>query len=587
MGRIRQLPEDVVSLIAAGEVIEGPSSVVKELIENSLDAGATEIDIAIEAGGIDRIVVSDNGSGILREDCPLAIQRHTTSKISRREDIDKVNTYGFRGEALASMAAVADVRIDTRAAEEDVGRTLTCRPGQAPVLTDSARPVGTTVEVTGLFAEIPARRKHLSSPKTEGQRVLEIVLRHAMVRNDVGFRVTRDGELVLRCPPGQTRRERVTSLWGTRAGELAVDVDYQQDGVTVAGMVIRPPASRANRTREYFSVLRRPVDDPGLCSAAESAFATLLMRGRYPMLCIDISPETGMVDVNVHPAKWEVRISDYESVVRAVASAIRQALTTRLREGESVILDEFIEGHDKVEPPRSGLPADRVAESLGPSFESQAMLRETDGDRDTGLSGPRLERILIGGNMRIIGQLNGLYLLIESEDGLLVVDQHAAHERVVYERLRERVNRGCPDAQELLQPVVISLSPMDVERILSVADHLRMLGYDIAPFGPREVIVSSFPEVLGHRGSVDELEAIVDEILDIGEDAVADRFMDEVVKITACHSAIRAGQELTPEEAAGLLREMTETPNWYLCPHGRPTVIRIGRRELDLRFRRV
>jgi len=343
VGKIKVLSEDLISLISAGEVIENPSSIVKELIENALDAGTDMIDISIEGGGIDKIVVSDNGVGISREDCEVCLLRHSTSKVSSKEDIDAISTYGFRGEALASIAAVADIRITTQTDDEDVGTLIVSRVDETAKITDSSRPIGTTVEVNDLFKKIPARRKHLGSSAVEGQRVLEVVMKHAVIRTDVGFRLTRDEKVVIDCPPMQSDIDRITYLWGTDIAKGLVEIYYSEDDVWVQGFAAMPPVSRGNRSREYFSVVRRPITDERLSHAVESAYSTLLMKGQFPICSIDIAMSLADVDVNVHPTKREVRILDLEKVSTIVTKAVRDALGVDKPPEESQSLEDFLD----------------------------------------------------------------------------------------------------------------------------------------------------------------------------------------------------------------------------------------------------
>jgi len=590
MGRIRTLSQDMISLISAGEVIDGPWSVVKELIENSLDAGATHIDVEIKNGGIDSITVSDNGWGIAKDDMEFCGLRHSTSKLARREDLDAIATYGFRGEALASMAAVADVQIVTRSHEEELGTRLVSRVGERRVLSEASRPHGTTVEVTHLFSRVPARKKHLASPKTEGQRVADVVLRHAIARPDIGFRLLKDGQAEMDCPPKQQARDRVAALWGGDVAKNLVEVNLARAGMSVRGFAARPPVSRGNRSHEYFYVRGRPVEDSHLSGAIESVYSSLLMRGRYPLAALDISLDASRIDANVHPTKREVRILGIDEVVALAKDAVRAALAVETPPKEPAFV--LSPGRDEsLEPPLFSSSRQRIS--------SRERVRETPLTTNVLLEADTLEVPYaekkedtmqipaLGGLFRIIGQLRNLYVLLEFEDGLVIVDQHAAHERVMYELLRRDLNSGPIPVQELLEPIVLRLEHRDAERVLELAEPLERLGYTVASFGGNEVLVSTLPDVLGHRASEMEVTAIVDEILDLGVEHPSEHFMDDVVKITACHSAIRAGQPLSIEEMRNLLTAMANTPNRYNCPHGRPTIVRIGSQELEKRFGRI
>lgn len=578
MGKIKVLSEDLISLISAGEVIENPSSIVKELIENSLDAGTDMIDISIEGGGIDKIVVSDNGSGILREDCEVCLERYSTSKVSKREDIDTIATYGFRGEALASIAAVSDVRITTQTEDEDVGTLIVSRVGESPKISDSSRPVGTTVEVNDLFKRIRARRKHLADPKVEGQRVLEVVMKHAVIRTDVGFRLLKDEKVIIDCPPSQSAIDRISYLWGSDIAKGLVEVYYSDEGVWVEGFVAMPPISRGNRSREYFAVVRRPISDERLSHAVESAYSTLLMKGQYPVCALNIAMNLEDVDVNVHPTKREVRILDLEKVSSIVTKAVRDALGVERQEEVSQSLEDFIDEGDGVHLKETPSEA-RHREQ--PDIRTVPLVEQTILEPLTEISEDEDPVRLLGGVFRIVGQIHQLYILLEDEEGLLIIDQHAAHERVLYEDLRKEVNEKRVAIQELLEPFVLSLSPNEVEQILELADKLEELGFSIASFGGNEVSVSAVPEIFGRMTSEIELISLLNQMLTIGVSEAQDTFMDELVKLTACHSAIRAGQILNVEEIRGLVEDFAKTSGKYTCCHGRPSMLRVRKDSLD------
>jgi DNA mismatch repair protein MutL len=579
MGKIHVLDEALVSLLSAGEVVENPASVVKELIENSLDAGATHIDIQIEGGGIDAISVSDNGEGIEREDCVVCTLRHSTSKISKREDIDSIFTYGFRGEALASIAAVADLEIVTRFENEEIGTKIKSRAGQIPDISDASRPKGTKVEVRELFKNVPARKKHLSYPRVESQRVLDTIMKHAIIRNDIGFRYIRDGSLVLDCPSNQTSQERVLALWGLDVANSLIEVNDQKAGITIKGFITDTSVSRGNRSRQFFSVRKRPIEDQRLNKTLEQSYSTLLMKGRYPMCALDIDIEIEKVDANVHPTKREVRIQDFEGV----RGVLRDILDVALRDTPPMAVPETLEGlvdEEDVEPTEFHAS---TARSEGRAL----LLEETTLVKPAPSAEPDLDISELGSIFNILGQVNMVYIVAATEEGLVLVDQHAAHERILYEQLRAQVNEGDVVVQELLEPIVLKLGVGESEKILALDDTLETMGFTVGSFGGTEVLVSTIPEILGKRVSEDELVALVDRILDIGEKDAVDQFMDELVKVTACHSAIRSGQKIGHEEAKRLIGNLFETDGKYHCAHGRPTIVKIPKKELDERFGRT
>jgi DNA mismatch repair protein MutL len=580
VGRVKVLSEDLVSLISAGEVIENPSSVVKELIENSLDAGADTIDIEVRGGGIDYVSVSDNGSGILREDCRVFLQRYSTSKVSSREDIDAIGTYGFRGEALASIAAVAELKISTRSPEEGIGTQIHSRVGERTAIADGGRPPGTRVEVFHLFEKVPARRKHLSSPRVENSRIHEVVMKHGVVRPDIGFRFIRDGETIVDCPPRQDPVDRITSLWGRDMASALLRVHHADGEIKVSGFLARPPISRGNRSREYFSVLKRPVTDSHLSDAVESVYHSLLMKGQYPVCALDIELRLEDVDVNVHPTKREVRIIDIEKIVSAVREAARAALhpaedatvPTRLedhyKEHEHQIEQTTLEGGETV-----------VASDSGPE-EAVQILEQTLLEGAARDDSP-LAVDFLRGVYRVIGQLNNLYILLESEEGLLIVDQHAAHERILYEKLRVEIERHTLHVQELLEPIILSLSANEAELVLEMAEALEEIGYRVDSFGGGEVAVSTLPDVFGTRADEAELLSFLGRAVEVGHEAARETFMDELVKLTACHSAIRAGQSLSAEQMRELIAQLAKVTRKYNCCHGRPSMVRLKKEDID------
>ncbi|TFF95810.1 DNA mismatch repair endonuclease MutL [Candidatus Thorarchaeota archaeon] len=580
MAKIRVLGDDLVSLISAGEVIENPSSVVKELIENSLDAGASRIDIEIENGGLSKIMVSDNGEGMAKEDLMVSILRHSTSKISNKSDIDEIATYGFRGEALASIAAVADIQILSSVSDSEVGGRLAARIGEKPIVTDAARPPGTTVLVQDLFARVPARKKHLGSPGHEGMRVYEVVMRHAAVRHDIGFRLVRDGESAIDVPPNQQWVDRVSEILGHDIGANLIPVDRDEGSLKIGGFVAKPPISRGNRSREFISVLNRPIEDERLSKAIEAAYSTLLMRGRYPVCVINISMDRGQVDANVHPTKREVRIADIDKIAGILRKGVRSVLNQEdIPEslGSPYLSEDAAIRHEKA---RSQLGENTMQPRV--LVERQTLLDESLQKIEDEV----MELGPLGGEFRIIGQAMNLYILLDVDDGILVVDQHAANERVMYERFRREVNSGSVGIQEMLEPILLQLNAADVEKILKIADDLSEIGYEISFFGGNEVLVSAVPEILGRSVSKEDMLALVDQILDIGSDHASEHFMDELVKITACHNAIRSGQALNNEEIRRLLVELARTKDRYYCPHGRPTLFKLTERELEKRFKR-
>ncbi len=574
MSRVRILPDDLVSLISAGEVIENPSSIVKELIENSLDAEAKNIEIEILEGGIKSIKVSDDGIGIHPDDCMICIQRHSTSKITSRSDIDSIHTYGFRGEALASVAAVADISIRSRQTTSSLGIELIANQGETPVRKEISRPEGTTIEMANLFSRIPARRKHLDSPSREAQRIHEIIMKHAIIRNEVGFRFIRDGVVVIDVPLNQSKRDRVLELWGLEIVKSLIEINHTEDSTHIRGFLVQPPLSRGNRQREYLSIRKRPIEERRLSLAVEEAYSTLLMSGRYPIFALDIDVDVELVDANVHPTKREVRIENIDTLIRILHSVVRDALEPSIK-SVSQTLDEFVES--SISKQRETIMPAEVEGRQSSIIVEEGLLQPKSLMRD--------EVEGLGGRFRVIGQVSRLYLLIEMEEGLVIIDQHAAHERILYEKLRDKVNSGSVMIQELLEPIVIRLDSVSIEQILEVAEVLKEVGYSVAEFGGNEILISSLPEILQQRANEIDMISLVDRIIELGVVA-KDKFMDEIIRVTACHAAIRAGEVLDHRQIQDLIVKLSKTSNQNYCCHGRPSMVRVTRSELDKRFGR-
>jgi len=404
-------------------------------------------------------------------------------------------------------------------------------------------------------------------------------MKQAAILPEIGFRLQRDGNTIIDCPPNQGASDRIASLWGIDIARSLVILNHSFENIKISGFAARPPVSRGNRSREYFSILKRPISDERLSRAVESAYSTTLMKGQFPICALDISMELSKVDVNVHPTKREVRILDIDKVCDVLKEAVRHAfgmsndvvetatLQSSLGETIEIATETSTAGQSQTTHAEQITAAPLIEQTvLEPSTES----REEDSQVD-----------FLGGVFRIIGQMHDLYILLESEEGLLIVDQHAAHERVMYEQLRKEVNEGRVAVQELLQPFILSLSPKDAEQIIDLADTLENIGYTISSFGGNEVSISTLPEILGRTASEAELLTLIDRILDLGGKEAEETFMDNLVKVTACHSAVRAGQSLNTEEIREIILELSATKGKYNCCHGRPSMMRIRKEDID------
>lgn len=539
---IRVLSPDVAARIAAGEVIERPASVVKELIENALDAGATAIQIEVQEGGFTRIRVADNGHGIPRDQASLALARFATSKIQTAEDLSRVRTLGFRGEALPSIAAVARVEILTRTARETEGTRVIAEEGRCTVH-PAASPVGTVVTVRDLFYNTPARRRFLKSPLREAERIRETVYRYALGYPHVAFRLILDGREVLMAPPG-TPLERAAVIWGREVADELIPVSWEAADLRIHGLISRPTLGRASRAFQHFYVNGRPVRSGLLAVALERPYAGRLPAGRYPLAILHIDLPPMFVDVNIHPQKAEVRFSQERSVYWGVSQAVEAALAGFPRPEGAAMGWSFEEAQ---------LPAPRLAE---PSAEYGRPPR-----------------------WRALGQLLQSYILAQSEEGLIVIDQHAAHEQVIFERLW-----AGSASTPLPSPAVLPLSAREAEQLEAELETLRSLGIDIEPFGGNTFVVRALPAPLAGISVNELLNTVLEEIPALRRGGGDPR--ERIAMRLACAAAVKAGDGLSLEEMQALLDALLETWSPSTCPHGRPAWFLLSREEIERRFLR-
>jgi DNA mismatch repair protein MutL len=596
VGRIEVLPPLVQGQIAAGEVVERPASVVKELVENALDAGARNVDVRIVAGGLERIVVRDDGEGMAPDDALLAFARHATSKLRRVEDLADVATLGFRGEALPSIAAVARVRVTSRrpgdagavaVAADAAGVRSEGRAGAAP---------GTTVEVRELFATTPARRKFLRSAATEAGHVSEAVTRLAVAHPVVGFRVEHDGRELLALPPVRDLHQRLGQVLGRARATRMLPVEAGADGWTLAGALL-PPAESLSSARLLWTYVAlgpgpaagggRWVRDRLLIRAVLDGYASLLMRGRYPVTVLFVRAPAGEVDVNVHPAKLEVRFRRPDAVHRLIVPALRARLRAGLAAGgEAPAVGEGA--------PRYGgaavgaLPAARDA-TAAPAPEVPAMpFRPAPAPSHAGEDAPGLWAAAPRGfrALRFVGQVLDGFLVCEDGGRVVLIDQHAAHERVVFERLRAERRAAAIARDPLLVPETIELPPAHVAALAEHVGTLAAAGLEGEAFGPGTWLLRTVPRALHGRDVGGVLRAVAAELAEEGASAAAERALDAVCATVACHSVVRLGQRLEAREVEALLASMDDVPIAAHCPHGRPVAVELTRAQLEALFRR-
>jgi DNA mismatch repair protein MutL len=595
---IRELPDELISQIAAGEVVERPASVVRELLDNAVDSGAGRIVVRLGTGGARLVVVEDDGHGIVRDQLAMALRRHATSKIASLQDLEQVSTMGFRGEALAAISAVSEVHIVSRAGSEESAWALDARSGE---LQPAARGAGTTVQVRELFFSTPARRKFLKSDATELAHCLEAVRRHGLAHPEIEFAVWSDGRLLQhwrRASPEQ----RVADVLGSEFVAQAVPVDQQTAAVRVRGYAGTPDVARARADQQYMYVNGRFVRDRVLSHAARSAYADLLHGFRQPAYLLFVEVAPARVDVNVHPTKIEVRFRDGREVHQAVVHAIENALA-RPRAGAAPAgmpePDAPTPGAgDPAGPTRAGSwsttpwPAavHRVSDLQELWGQPKAMMQDSD-VASAPLTGP-------GNDLRdlpyepswplgrALGQLHGAYILAENHAGLLIVDMHAAHERIVYERLKRQLDSRSVQSQPLLVPASFAATPEEIASAEAHAATVLALGLEIAPLSSRSLVVRAVPATLAQGDPVALARDLLAELAMHELSNVVERAQHELLATMACHGAVRANRRLTLEEMNALLRQMETTERSDQCNHGRPTWRQVTLRDLDTWFMR-
>jgi len=592
LASIRLLPEEVVNRIAAGEVVERPASVVKELVENALDAGARRIAVTLSGGGRDLVLVEDDGCGIAGEELPLAVRRHATSKLAD-DALVRITTLGFRGEALPSIGAVARLSITSRPAGAESAFTILVEGERIEGPRPAAGPFGTRVEVRDLFRRTPARLKFLRSERAELQAALETVARLALARPEIGFTLHAEGRRLLDLAPGTgdraaCERARALAILGRElAGDL-VELETEREGIRLRGLIGLPTASRADASAQYLVVNGRPVQDRLLRAALKAAYGDLLPAGRHPVaaLFLELPPER--VDVNVHPAKAEVRFAEPATVRGLVIGALRRCLAEEGQRTAGRIATAAM-GAFRGEAAAAGRapvrsPSPGLAEAAAAFRAPLVPLPPAAPPGAVGEAEPAVAEAYPLGAAR--AQLLDSYILAQTKDGLVIVDQHAAHERIVLERLKAGLEAGGVARQVLMMPEVVELGPGEREALLGRAPELVRLGLLVEPFGPGAVLVREVPALLGERPTAELVRALARELAELGSIWTLEAAIGRVAATIACHGSVRAGRRLTLPEMDALLRQMERTPGSGQCNHGRPTWIELKRADIEKLFAR-
>ncbi len=588
---IRVLPNELVDQIAAGEVIERPASVVKELVENSLDAGARRIEVDVEQGGVGLVRVRDDGCGIEPDALPLALTRHATSKIASLEDLEAIGTLGFRGEALPSIGSVARLRIASRVAAAAHGAEILVEGGSMGAVRPAAQPPGTTIEMRDLFYNVPARRKFLRTAPTELGHIARLLERLALSRPEVTLRL-RAGERMLIDAPAVAPAERIAQLLGREFLEGTLEVDHAAGPVQLTGWIGLPTAARAQPDQQYWFVNGRPVRDKLLMSAARVAYRDVLYHGRHPSYVLYLTLDPRLVDVNAHPAKLEVRFRDSRQIHEFVRRALERALAATRPESAAA---PAVPAAPLLGAGASMAPAGRASGHF--EFGAPHLAPATRPHGDWALAAavhehspfPAAEGPTPAGEPPLgvaLAQLHGIYILAQTADGLIVVDMHAAHERVLYEQFKAARGAGPPAAQQLLEPLVVELKPVDLERLLAQRGPWEAAGFELDALGPSRLALRRVPALLAGAEVVRIVQSMAE---DLGRDDPSHHFDvldDRFLGTLACRTAIHARRRLTLAEMDALLRQMERTDRANKCNHGRPTWTRLTLRELDQLFLR-
>ncbi len=556
---IKPLSDYVIAAIAAGEVAERPAVIVKELIENAIDAEASEITISLTGAGLERIVITDNGSGMSADDLPVAIQRHTTSKITSVDDLEKVSSFGFRGEALASVGSVARLTIQTKQATAKMGYQLVVENGQIQQLEPLGIPNGTTVIVENLFESLPARRKFLKQPATELKQIVETVTATALSQPAVSFHLLNNQKTLLQLSPNQTLHERIQALFGQDISQRSIPLDFQHTYFTVAGFIGQPQLARRSHQHQFLFVNQRFVTHPNIARIIKDSFGSLLEPKAEPLFILQLTLPQPLVDVNVHPRKETVKFLDENQVQEVVKKAVSQALNSQ----------------DLTYSYASESPAfvrDKTA-----SYTTSTILKKA-------VNAWQLNQE----SSHEIIQVHNTYLLTQTDQGLLMIDQHAAHERILYEQFlagfstEQQAHHSTP----LKTPITIELSLIDNQIVIDNLETIRQIGFEIDEFGHHSFKVSALPRLLADRDVKQLLTELIDDMHQGKAVTGLDSLAERTLAYLACRSAIKAGDYLTPNQRAELLKKLAETDSNFTCPHGRPVSVTVNLKDFEKIFKR-
>ncbi|MCB9988385.1 MAG: DNA mismatch repair endonuclease MutL [Rhodospirillales bacterium] len=599
--RIRHLPETLVNQIAAGEVIERPAAAVKELVENAIDAGASRITVEIRDGGKSLIRVSDDGQGMSREELSAALDRHATSKLPGN-DLLNIAHLGFRGEALPSIGAVSRMSIQSRETNATESWEITIEGGKKGEPQPCAHPQGTVVEILDLFYATPARLKFMKSERAEYGAVKDTLSRLAMAFPALGFCLIHDGKTVMNLPPGQNHKERLAGILGRDFYDNAIPIEAEREGIYLSGYASLPTFNRGTNQHQYLYVNGRPIKDRLVLGAIRGAYSDVLAHDRHPLAALFIELPATQVDVNVHPAKAEVRFRDaalvrgllvsalkhalHENGQRASTSAAQQALDS-LRPAHAPSVTPFLYNSysPAPRPASSGALQAGLADSVRNFYQPfEPAARHENAPETRPESEPEAVHYPLGAAR---AQLHENYIVAQTPDGLVIVDQHAAHERLTYERFKNQIADNGIEKQGLLTPEIIEMEDTEMQRLIEQADELSRLGLEIEPFGPNAIAVQAVPALLGGRANIQGLiRDLADELTERDSVQGLEERINEVLSTMACHGSVRSGRRLTTEEMNALLRQMESNPKTGQCNHGRPTYVELKLSDIEKLFGR-
>jgi len=635
MGKIRLLPEALASQVAAGEVVERPASVVKELVENSIDAGSSNIEILIQRGGIALIRVSDDGCGMNRDDALMCLERNATSKIRTKDDLAAIHTLGFRGEAIPSIASVSKFRLTTREPDSLTGTEILINGGKVVSVKDCGEPPGTQIEVRSLFYNLPARRKFLRTENTEYSHLEQVIKTQAIAHENIRFSLVRNDRLAFQLPATSSLRERIGGLVGNDlAGRLLEIEPYEHKGVKVRGLIGPPGMGRSDRRQQLSFLNGRPVEAAIITRGLREGYHTALMKGQYPVTFLFLETDPEAVDVNVHPAKREVRFHDGFGVQDAIIGAVQRTIRERMTRPVSGVgltgggaemkptpsVSEVIQPNLLPETEQRSLrndwgdlakpaPSEKIAEAPTELFTAAERKRAEQDDSEASASstqqGQSIDPTLsnpappVSGvpssadpskmkasDYRLLGVLGKLYVLLESTEGLVLMDQHAAHERVLFEEMKNRMEDEEVPSQRLLAPIMVELTPRDFDLVEKNLETLNKLGLSAEPFGGNTLKIDSLPTFLKSDDPESFLQEVIDEIRSASDRMSKLRLGEDMIATTVCRHAVKANDPLHDRELQKLLEDLLVCDMPYCCPHGRPTLIQMTYGELEKKFGR-